>query len=161
MLRRRSTATAVQRAFDDSAYVAELIELAAAYKKAGSLAPQPAFLVFHGRGKRALDRLFHLAFDDSQERCRRLNLDYLRPFSAENLTRSAWRNDSGRLGEEVRALGIRIQNDTERTRLFAQRPVKFLFASIPASFISDTRMVRSRKRSIEVVCGRYHGLRTI
>ena len=119
-------------AFDDSAYVAELIELAAAYKRSGK-APRRSllFCVFTGEEKGLLGSdYFTSHFTIPKEKIiADLNLDYLRPiFPLKILTT---------LGEAARKaaepLGIRIQEDSEpERRLFTRSDqYNFIRAGVP------------------------------
>jgi Peptidase family M28 len=120
-------------AFDDSAYVAELIELAAAYKKAGR-APRRSllFCVFTGEEKGLLGSdYFTSHFTIPKEKIvADINLDYLRPiFPLKILT--ALGIEESTLGDSVKKvaepLGIRIQNDTEPERGLFRRSDQFNF----------------------------------
>lgn len=120
-------------AFDDSAYVAELIELAGAYKKAGK-APRRSllFCVFTGEEKGLLGSDFFTShFTIPKEKIvADINLDYLRPiFPLKILT--ALGVDESTLGDAVKKvaapLGIRIQNDNEPERGLFRRSDQYNF----------------------------------
>ncbi len=120
-------------AFDDSAYVAELIELAAAYKRAGK-APRRSllFCVFTGEEKGLLGSdYFTSHFTIPKEKIvADINLDYLRPiFPLKVLT--ALGADESTLGDSARkaaeGLGIRIQNDEEPERGLFRRSDQYNF----------------------------------
>jgi hypothetical protein len=120
-------------AFDDSAYVAELIELAGAYHRAGK-APRRSllFCVFTGEEKGLLGSdYFTSHFTISKEKIvADINLDYLRPiFPLKILT--ALGVEESTLGEAVRKaaepLGIRIQNDLEPERGLFRRSDQYNF----------------------------------
>ena len=120
-------------AFDDSAYVAELIELAGAYKRAGK-APQRSllFCVFTGEEKGLLGSDYftsHLTIP-KEKIVADINLDYLRPiFPLKILT--ALGVDESTLGDAVEKvaapLGIRIQNDNEPERGLFRRSDQYNF----------------------------------
>jgi hypothetical protein len=126
-------------AFDDSAYVAELIELAAAYKKAGK-APRRSllFCVFTGEEKGLLGSDYftsHLTIP-KEKIVADINLDYLRPiFPLKILT--ALGMDESTLGDAVKKvaepLGIRIQQDNEPERGLFRRSDQYNFirAGVP------------------------------
>lgn len=120
-------------AFDDSAYVAELIELAAAYKKAGK-APRRSllFCVFTGEEKGLLGSdYFTSHFTIPKEKIvADINLDYLRPIfplkilTTLGLEESTLGDAAKKVGEP---LGIRIQNDTEPSRGLFRRSDQYNF----------------------------------
>jgi hypothetical protein len=120
-------------AFDDSAYVAELIELAAAYKKAGK-APRRSllFCVFTGEEKGLLGSdYFTSHFTIPKEKIvADINLDYLRPIFPLKILTTLGLEEST-LGDSVKKvaepLGIRIQNDTEPERRLFQRSDQYNF----------------------------------
>jgi Zn-dependent M28 family amino/carboxypeptidase len=119
--------------FDDSAYVAELIELAAAYKKAGK-APRRSllFCVFTGEEKGLLGSAYftsHLTIPKARI-VADINLDYLRPiFPLKILTTLGLQEST--LGDTVRKvaepLGIRIQDDNEPERGLFRRGDQYNF----------------------------------
>jgi hypothetical protein len=120
-------------AFDDSAYVAELIELAAAYKKAGT-SPRRSilFCVFTGEEKGLLGSdYFTSHFTIPKEKLvADINLDYLRPiFPLKTLT--ALGLEESTLGDAVKKVaepvGIRIQNDDEPERGLFRRSDQYNF----------------------------------
>lgn len=118
-------------AFDDSAYVAELIELANAFKgktpRRGLL-----FCVFTGEEKGLLgSAYFTTHFTIPKEKIvADINLDYLRPiFSLKILTTLGLEEST--LGESARKaaapLGIRLQNDNEPERGLFRRSDQYNF----------------------------------
>jgi hypothetical protein len=120
-------------AFDDSAYVAELIELAAAYKKAGK-APRRSllFCVFTGEEKGLLGSDYftsHLTIP-KEKIVADINLDYLRPIFPLKILTTLGLEEST-LGDSVKKvaepLGIRIQNDTEPERGLFRRSDQYNF----------------------------------
>ncbi len=120
-------------AFDDSAYVAELIEVAAAYKKAGK-APRRSllFCVFTGEEKGLLGSAYFTShFTIPKEKIvADINLDYLRPiFPLKTLT--ALGVEESTLGDAVKKvagpLGIRVQNDDEPERGLFRRSDQYNF----------------------------------
>lgn len=126
-------------AFDDSAYVAELIELAAAYKKSAK-APRRSllFCVFTGEEKGLLGSDYftsHLTVP-KEKIVADINLDYLRPIFPLKILTTLGLEEST-LGDSVKKvaepLGIRIQNDTEPSRGLFRRSDQYNFirAGIP------------------------------
>jgi hypothetical protein len=120
-------------AFDDSAYVAELIELAGAYKRAGK-APRRSvlFCVFTGEEKGLLGSdYFTSHFTIPKEKIvADINLDYLRPiFPLKILTTLGLQEST--LGDSAKKvaepLGIRIQDDNEPSRGLFRRSDQYNF----------------------------------
>jgi hypothetical protein len=120
-------------AFDDSAYVAELIELAGAYKKPGK-APRRSllFCVFTGEEKGLLGSdYFTSHFTIPKEKIvADINLDYLRPiFPLKILTTLGLQEST--LGDTVKIvaepMGIRIQDDDEPSRGLFRRSDQYNF----------------------------------
>ncbi|MGA3186320.1 MAG: M28 family peptidase [Bryobacteraceae bacterium] len=120
-------------AFDDSAYVAELIELAANYKRKG-LAPHRSllFCVFTGEEKGLLGSdYFTSHFTIPKEKIvADINLDYLRPIFPLKILTTLGLEEST-LGESVRKaaepLGIVIRGDHEPERGLYRRSDQYNF----------------------------------
>jgi len=118
-------------AFDDSAYVAELIELARSYK-GKTLRRGLLFCVFTGEEKGLLgSAYFTTHFTIPKEKIvADVNLDYLRPiFPLKSLTTLGL--DESTLGDAARKaaepLGIRIQKDNEPERGLYRRSDQYNF----------------------------------
>lgn len=120
-------------ALDDSAYVAELIELAAAYHRKG-VAPHRSllFCVFTGEEKGLLGSdYFTSHFTIPKEKIvADINLDYLRPIFPLKILTTLGLEEST-LGEAARKaaepLGIRIQDDDEPERGLFRRSDQYNF----------------------------------
>ncbi len=120
-------------ALDDSAYVAELIELAAAYHRKG-VAPRRSllFCVFTGEEKGLLGSdYFTSHFTIPKEKIvADINLDYLRPIFPLKILTTLGLEEST-LGDAARKaaepLGIRIQSDEEPERGLFRRSDQYNF----------------------------------